>query len=120
MVKQLQGERNYHIFYQLLSCDAAFKSSLKITEAVDFSYLNQTGVTSIEGFSDEKEMEDMLNAMEVMEITEEARMKTFRGVSGCMHAGNLVFLEDVKVKSDDHNSAHNLSCTSQIVISILT
>ena len=55
---QAQQERNYHIFYQLLAggeVDPHMKKALKLRDAEDFHYMNQSGVTTVDTINDEKD-----------------------------------------------------------------
>jgi len=57
------GERNYHIFYQVLSTivtDPAFSEKFRLADPNLFQFTNQSGVIHIEGVSDEKNFEDFL------------------------------------------------------------
>lgn len=52
MVFQTAGERNYHIFYQLVAGadeNPELRDRLMLDGCEAFSYLNQSGVTRIEG-----------------------------------------------------------------------
>ena len=69
VVQQNLDERNYHIFYQLLSAghsDPALASALKLQNAELFDITNPQGkgVVPIDGHSDEKEFEDMQVSLE--------------------------------------------------------
>jgi myosin heavy subunit len=103
VVKQTPGERNYHIFYQLLASDLELKKAMQLdaTEAVDHAYLNQSGITSIPGLSDEKEMQDMVNAMEVMGIDKQAQKLVFQATAGVLCLGNIEFVVDAKATEED-------------------
>lgn len=62
MVFQTAGERNYHIFYQLV-CGAdenpQLRERLQLDGCEAFSYLNQSGVTRIEGQVEEVEFDEV-------------------------------------------------------------
>lgn len=52
VVFQTAGERNYHIFYQLVAGadeNPALRDRLLLDGCEAFAYLNQSGVTRIEG-----------------------------------------------------------------------
>ena len=66
MTFQAEGERNYHIFYMLLAgCDKdpEVRKLTGLTEAVDYHYLDQSGVIVAEGFNDENEYDDMVRPL---------------------------------------------------------
>lgn len=53
---QMAGERNYHIFYQLVAGaeeNPALRDHLMLDGCEAFSYLNQSGVTRIDGVVEE-------------------------------------------------------------------
>ena len=69
---QAQQERNYHIFYQLLAAgelDPALKKALKLREAEEFRYMNQSGVTTVDSINDEKDWVEMTGAMDVLNMS---------------------------------------------------
>ena len=62
VVFQTKGERNYHIFYQLLSAadtSPQFANELKLQDPELFQFTSQSGVIHIDGVSDEKDFEEM-------------------------------------------------------------
>jgi myosin heavy subunit len=63
VVGQTKGERNYHVFYQLLAAgdaDEDLQERLKLQDAELFHYTGQSGVIHIEGVSDEKDYEEVM------------------------------------------------------------
>ena len=53
MSYQAQGERNFHIFYQLVAgASHQWKTEMKLNSATSYHYLSQSGVTSITGVDD--------------------------------------------------------------------
>ena len=58
-----EGERNYHIFYQILStvqADPAFAERMKLQDPELFDFTSKSGVIHIDGVSDEKDFEEFL------------------------------------------------------------
>ena len=122
IVFQAHGERNYHIFYQLLAgAEANFglKSRLTLDHPETFSYLDQSSVTSIEGVSDEKEFEDMCSAMDTLDFSPEDKESIFSTVAAVLHLGNVRFDVVVNSTSEDGSRVQNTN-VSDIVASLLS
>ena len=94
VVFQTQGERNYHIFYQLLSIvdvDAQLTSKLKLQQPKLFDFTSQSGVDHVDGISDDKDFDDVKNSMSVLKFSPEEMQSVFTMVAGVLHFGNLKF-----------------------------
>ncbi|KAF0698148.1 Aste57867_11216 [Aphanomyces stellatus] len=99
------GERNFHIFYELLrSGDAALLNDLKLVptpygavgsddEACleSFVYLNRSGCTANAFIDDRANFDKLVAALECVNID---TTELFRVVSGVLHLGNMVFDEE--------------------------
>lgn len=62
VVYQMENERNYHIFYQLIrgvEAHPELKSILHLDSPSAFAYTNHSGVDHIEGVSDETDFEEV-------------------------------------------------------------
>jgi len=101
---QAPQERNYHVFYQLLAgveggseLQKTLKKSLKLKDATEFNYLNQSGVTTVPSINDEKDWDEMTTAMDVLNMTPSEKQSTFFLVGGILHLGNVEFERDMKV-----------------------
>mmetsp|Transcript_11340 Transcript_11340/g.15837 ORF Transcript_11340/g.15837 Transcript_11340/m.15837 type:complete len:1488 (+) Transcript_11340:97-4560(+) len=101
VVFQAKGERNYHVFYQICSgLDEDSLKSLGITEAEDFTYLNQSECIEIPGMSDEYRFTELVEAMELLGFTKEDQSKIFCTVAAVLHLGNIEFEDDEEKTSD--------------------
>jgi len=103
-------ERNYHIFYQLLSAadtDPALTDALKLQNPELFEYTGQSGVINIDGISDEKEFEDMQNSMNILRFSPSEKTEIFKIVAGVLHFGNLKFRVEKKANEDEGSSIAN-------------
>ena len=63
VVAQQKGERNFHIFYQLLSSEKIRDLYSLKKEAHHYHYLNKSGCYEIEGVSDEARFKATEEAM---------------------------------------------------------
>jgi myosin heavy subunit len=87
---QATGERNYHVFYQLLAGGEVYpelKSRLTLKEADEYHYLNQSSVTTVDNINDEKDYEELINAMDVLNMSPSERDNILRLVSAILHLG---------------------------------
>ncbi len=79
VVHQQAMERNYHIFYQITAECATNKEFAKKmmldNEELEYYYVNQSGVNTIEGVSDAEEFSNVQSAMEVCTILNIYRIK---------------------------------------------
>ena len=75
VVLQGQGERSYHVFYQLVAgASAEERKELRLPDdPEDFRYLGQSGCTTISGVDDAEEFHDMKKAMSKVRRHDEDR-----------------------------------------------
>jgi myosin heavy subunit len=110
VVVQTKGERNYHIFYQLLSAadtDPAITAEFKLQAPDLFAFTSQSGVTNVEGISDEKDFEDVANSMDILQFSADEKHTVFKIVAGVLHFGNIKFKVDKKSTGDDGSLISN-------------
>ncbi|CAO3658158.1 unnamed protein product [Rhizopus microsporus] len=88
---QTLEERNYHIFYQLLSANQDMKATLHIDQKcpADFNYTKNSNHT-IQGVDDAAEYNKLVQSMDIMGITFEERLDFFRIVVAILYLGNIV------------------------------
>lgn len=104
VVTQTQGERNYHIFYQLLSAASTnpkLTAELKLQDPELFTYTSQSGVIHIEGISDEKDFEDVQNSLNILRFSEVEQNEIFRIIAGVLYFGNVKFKVQKKATEED-------------------
>ncbi|XP_073408500.1 unconventional myosin-Ie-like isoform X2 [Dendrobates tinctorius] len=105
VVSQNTGERNFHIFYQLLEgASAEDRENLGVTAPDYYFYLNQSAVYKVEDVSDKTEFTETMAAMDVVGLSHEAQASVLQMVAGILHLGNIGFRESgnyATVESED-------------------
>ncbi|XP_028414571.1 unconventional myosin-VI-like isoform X2 [Dendronephthya gigantea] len=96
--KQSPGERSYHVFYRLCSgAPAALKTSLGITKAEDFHFLNQGSIQD-KSLNDTQDYKLMSESMDKVGFSSQEKDNIFRIVAAVMHLGNIAFEEELDDK----------------------
>ncbi|KAI9142865.1 hypothetical protein BKA69DRAFT_219046 [Paraphysoderma sedebokerense] len=92
IVSQAEGERNYHVFYQLLAgCSQEEKADVfALTEAADYNYLNQSGCLQIASIDDVADFKCLCDALRVLQFGDYI-VDIFRVVASVLHVGNITF-----------------------------
>ena len=103
-----QGERSYHIFYQLLAAaaqDRELAGNYYLQGGpTAFDYLSKSGVWEVAGVSDFQDFEKLTDSFEVFGIGEERRHSLYQLLAAVLHLGNLKF-KDHQVTSDSSSAA---------------
>ncbi|XP_061699558.1 myosin IEb isoform X1 [Syngnathoides biaculeatus] len=95
VVSQNPGERNFHIYYQLLEgASGEQRQNLGVTTPDYYNYLNQSGTFTVEDVNDKKEFSDTLRAMSVVGLSVEEQDLVVQLVAGILHLGNINFREE--------------------------
>ncbi|XP_026172419.1 myosin IEb [Mastacembelus armatus] len=95
VVSQNPGERNFHIYYQLLGgASGEQRENLGITTPDYYYYLNQSGTYTVDDVNDKKEFSDTVEAMSVVGLSVEDQDSVLQLVAGILHLGNISFREE--------------------------
>lgn len=87
-----EGERGYHVFYQLCAAcerDGSTRDLYGLDHPSCYKFLNNSSVHSIPNISDEQEYHDTLRAMQLINLSPEEIEGIFKVVSAILHLGNL-------------------------------
>ncbi|KAH3682256.1 hypothetical protein WICPIJ_006766 [Wickerhamomyces pijperi] len=107
LVFQPKSERNYHIFYQLLSgLNEEQKTEFQLTKIEDYNYLNQGGDYHIAGVDDEAEYKATSDALSLIGIKSNTQHQIFKILAALLHIGNIEIKatrNDSQLSSDEPN-----------------
>lgn len=89
IVTQAPGERNYHVFYEMLGgLSEAERTKYGLLEADKYFYLNQGATDCAPGRVD---WESLQSAMQVLGVSEGEREGIIRVLASVLHLGNVYF-----------------------------
>lgn len=92
IVGQNKGERNYHIFYSLVTgLSADEKRKLELSNPSDYVYLNSGNMLTAEGRNDGLEFADLRSAFKVLNFADADVWSIFSLLAAILHLGNLKF-----------------------------
>ncbi|XP_060659986.1 unconventional myosin-Vb isoform X1 [Drosophila nasuta] len=103
VVYQAQGERNYHIFYQL--CAARAKYPELVLEHQDkYQFLNMGGAPDIERVSDADQFNETVQAMTVLGFSIQQIADIVKILAGILHLGNIEVCKKYKDGSEEEDT----------------
>lgn len=92
------AERNFHVFYQLLSSGGSLKDTLLLDRPLDeYEFLNRSR-REVDGVNDREDWDALINALDIVGFTVAEQFDLFRIVAAILHIGNIVIRS---TKSDD-------------------
>ncbi|ODQ64184.1 hypothetical protein NADFUDRAFT_79749 [Nadsonia fulvescens var. elongata DSM 6958] len=109
LVFQPPSERNYHIFYQLISGSSdEEKKKLGLLPVMEYNYLKQGGDPVIQGVNDAEEFQATKNALRIVGIDDITQSRIFELLSALLMIGNIEISTgriDASLSSDEPSLA---------------
>ncbi|WMV13680.1 hypothetical protein MTR67_007065 [Solanum verrucosum] len=100
VVQCSEGERSYHIFYQLCAgAPGALKEKLNLKDVSEYNYLRQSNCHSISGVDDAEQFRIVMEALDVVHISKEDQESVFSMLAAVLWLGNISF---TAVDNDNH------------------
>lgn len=94
VVRQIAGERCFHIFYHLLAgATQPEMDTMFLYEPQHFNYLAQSGCFTVDNMDDAKEMQEVRHSMDTMGISQQEQTNIWGMLAGILHLGNVYFSE---------------------------
>ncbi|CAB3374023.1 Hypothetical predicted protein [Cloeon dipterum] len=89
---QGRNERNYHVFYYLLSgSNESEKKSLHLKNVEDYNYLNRSKVRELENVDERYEFSRLKQSLEMVGFSAEKQRRLFAVLSAVLLLGNVEF-----------------------------
>lgn len=121
VVQLANGERSYHVFYQLCSgAPTSLKDKLNLRKASDYKYLNQSDCLTMEGVNETLKFNILMEALDVVGISKRDQECIFMTLAAILWLGNTSFQvtengNQVEVLVDEAvtNAAKLMGCSTQ-------
>ncbi|XP_070536547.1 unconventional myosin-Ib-like [Ptychodera flava] len=111
VIFQSKGERNFHMFYQLLSGgpDLLLEELQLTRNANDYTYLKQSGCTNVDTIDDKENFAKTQKAMQVLGFSDEEILGVYKLLAIILKFGNIQFstftskngMEAVKITQEE-------------------
>lgn len=127
-VQRAQGERSFHIFYQLCAgASPALREKLNLKSADEYYYLNHSNCQTIDSVDDMKKFHLLLEALNAVQISQEYQENAFRMLAAILWLGNVTFSfidDECHVRVDNNEAVRNaaklLGCSSGKLMEVLS
>ncbi|CAH2077785.1 unnamed protein product [Thlaspi arvense] len=128
VVQLSDGERSYHIFYQLCAgASPMLKERLKLKAASEYNYLNQSSCLTIDRVDDTQKFHKLMEAFNIVQIPQDYQERAFALLAAVLWLGNVSFEvidneNHVEVVADEAvtNVAMSMGCNSQELMVVLS
>ncbi|KAF9623991.1 hypothetical protein IFM89_007689 [Coptis chinensis] len=92
VVQCAEGERSYHIFYQLCAgAPSTLREKLNLKNVNEYKYLKQSSCYSIAGVDDAERFHTVTEALDIVHISKEDQDSVFAMLAAVLWLGNISF-----------------------------
>lgn len=92
VVQCAEGERSYHMFYQLCAgAPSALREKLNLRNVEDYKYLRQSNCYSIAGVDDAEQFRNVMEALDVVHVSKDDQENAFAMLAAVLWLGNVSF-----------------------------
>uniref|UniRef100_A0A1J3D8C8 Myosin-3 n=1 Tax=Noccaea caerulescens TaxID=107243 RepID=A0A1J3D8C8_NOCCA len=92
VVQCAEGERSYHIFYQLCAgASPTLREKLNLTSAKEYKYLRQSNCYSVNGVDDAERFHAVQEALDIVHVSKEDQESVFAMLAAVLWLGNVSF-----------------------------
>ncbi|KAG2245357.1 hypothetical protein Bca52824_092781 [Brassica carinata] len=128
VVQLSNGERSYHIFYELCAgASPILKERLNLKAASEYNYLNQSNCLTIDRIDDAQKFHKLMEAFNIVQIPQEYQERAFALLAAVLWLGNVSFEvidneNHVDVVPDEAvtNVAMLMGCNSEDLMVVLS
>ncbi|KFK29251.1 hypothetical protein AALP_AA7G109000 [Arabis alpina] len=128
VVQLSNGERSYHIFYELCAgASPILKERLRLKAASEYNYLNQSNCLTIDRIDDAYKFNKLMEAFNIVHIPPEYQERAFSLLAAVLWLGNVSFEvidneNHVEVVADEAvtNVAMLMGCNSEDLMVVLS
>ncbi|GFQ06239.1 myosin-2 [Phtheirospermum japonicum] len=128
VVQLAQGERSYHIFYQLCAgAPSDLRGRLRLKRACDYNYLNQSECLEIHEVDDAQKFHMLMGALNTIRVSQDDQEHAFEMLAAVLWLGNIIFRAidneshiEVVVDEAVTNAAYLLGCATQDLVLALS
>ncbi|KAL9257724.1 Myosin-1-like protein [Drosera capensis] len=92
VVQCAEGERSYHIFYQLCAgAPPVLREKLKLKRVEEYKYLCESNCYTVSGVDDAEEFHNVMEALDVVHVSKDEQQSAFAMVAAVLWLGNVSF-----------------------------